>query len=454
MGKNQKLYKGEMLIQTAITEHGKQEKVVYIKDTFIKEKTIYLDTKEAQLCFKYRLEDIDRFLQKGEISSEEAESLKEEITTLDSQMKSFQKWKKTNPLATQEEEIKVFEEITKIKDLKEKELKDKNFQLAIRKLIAQKGLEKTTPLFKSINTTTHYGITKSIMDRLFHLPKLLENAVAYNTSGWQWEIKANLSDKDRGHMGPIGLYHSFTASNAEEAKKYLDDFKIWIREEALQDLNAYWKIACEKNKFNYSCSLSDVMTKNSDDSRTAFFSVKEKQRFWASTRKLENTKLTIKLDFSKNKQKKRSTINKKNDQKILIEHRLVDVGARMQTVNEDTYPNNIMVRVLNAEEFQHQSQIATAIHNNTLKLPRKDILLALTIQTRQSQTQGKETNEFDEAFLINRANLQQTANSNKSKARSDLRKKLEKIKENKIIETYSRAEEKKYIIKSKLKKNT
>lgn len=449
MTNDKNLYQGEMLIQTAITEKGKQEKIVYTKSTFIKDKILNLDTKGTQIALKYNLEDIDNFQKSGMITPAEAESLKEEITNLDAQMEAFRKWKKENPQAPKKEELKAFEKIKKLTDTKTKELKTKDFNLAIRKLISQKDSSETSPLFKSINPITHFAITKPLMDRLYHLPQLLENAKAILVSEDQWEIKSAFTNKA---MGPIGLVHSFRAASKEDAKQYLDNYKKWMKEEGLKTLTAYWKTAGKKNKFNYSSALTELMDKNSDDDRTAFFSVKEKQRFWAATRKLENTKLTIEIPISKKKPNGKG----KEKEKLIIEHRLVDVGGKIQNSNEDSYPNNVIVKVLNSEEFSRQSQIATAIHNNTLKLPQKDILLALTIQARKAQTQNKDTNSFDENFLIKRANLQKTAESNKSKARHDLNKKLDRLEEDKIIEGYSTKGRGlgPYNIKSASKKNT
>ncbi len=439
MKEDQEVYQGEMLIQTATTQDG-LEKLVYTKDSFVKDKLIRLDTKEAQLVLKYNLKKIEQFQKSGLISTSEAESLKEDITSLEKQMESFGEWKKNNPKASPKEQVEVFKKTTNLQETPEEaRIKSHEFNRAIRKLIAQKELTKKTPLFKSVNPNSEFGITKTLMDSIYHLPALLKNARAYKLLGSNdlWEIKSSLKKSKK----PIGLSHVFRASTEEDARKYLEEYKAWISGEGLKVFTAYWKAGGEKGRFNYSALLTEVMAHNAESSRKSSFSVKERQKFWANTRKLENTKLTVEVNIKKGSQKQ--TKGKQTPaKKLIIEHRLVDVGARIESDKEDSYPNNLIVRVLNPEEFEKASQLATAIHNNTLKLPPKDILLALTLQTRQAQTREKEKNTFDEDYLIEAANLQKTAKSNKSKARSDLKKKLKRFQEKQIIGGHSNIENK------------
>lgn len=451
MSKKETVYTGEMLIKTVNKDSG-FEKHIYIKNSFVKDGIVHINTEGSQLALKYDLEKIDQFIKSGIVSFEDGKNLKEDILSLENQMTTWKKWKQQNPNATKEEESNAFFEIIGSKSLDEiRAKKSEELNIAIRKLIAQKDsiepkvIESLPELFKSINSKDCFAITKPIMDRIYHIPDLLENAEAINTSGDQWEIKSKL--ENRG-TGPIGLSHTFIAQNPEDAKKYLYSYKEWMRGEGLKVLTAYWKTACERKWFHFSTPLSSVMKQVSIETRKMDFSVKERRKFWAATRKLENTKLTIELHFPHVKRKK--------EQKLIIEHRLVDVGARMHDIDEDTYPNDIMVKVLNPNDFQQQSQIGTEIHNNTLKLHPKDVLLALSLQTRKAQTMEKDTNTFDENFLIDRANLKQTSKSNKSTARKKLNTKLDKMKNENIIENSISLgkKNKSYTIKNNSKKKS
>lgn len=449
MSEKEAVYRGEILVAT-VSKESSFEKHVYIKDSFVRDGILHIDPEGAHLAVKYDLKKLDQFIRSGIITVEEGEKLKDDITSLEIKMRSWKKWKEQHPDVTGDEEAKVFLEITgstTMDGVKAKKFEELNF--AIRKLIAQKDsidpemIESLPALFKNISSEDCFAITKPIMDRIYHLPELLENAEAINVSGDQWEIKSKL---DKRGTGPIGLSHVFRATSPGDAKKYLDEYREWMRGEGLKVLTAYWKTACERRWFHFSSPLFEVMRQISQDSRTLYFSVKERQKFWANTRKLENTRLSIELHFPHFKRKKA--------QKLVIEHRLVDVGARMHDIDEDTYPNAIMVKVLNPNDFQQQSQIGTAIHNNSLKLHPKDVLLALSLQTRKAQTKDKEINTFDEDFLLDRANLKKTAQANKSKARSDLRKKLKKLEDGQIIQesVVSGRKQQIHVIKSRSKK--
>lgn len=449
MNEVDEFYRGEILVSTVRNESG-LEKRVYIKDSFVKDGVINMDTDGAQLAVKYDLGKVDRFTKSKIISIDEGEKLKEDIISLESQMSSWKEWKSKNPDVSKEEETRAFLEITGNPNLNEvRARKSEELNLAVRKLIAQKDsiepeiIESLPELFRSIDSKDCFAITKPIMDRIYHLPELLKNAEAVNTSDEQWEIRSKL---DNRKMGPIGLSHIFRAKDSKDAKIYLDEYRDWMRGEGLKVLTAYWKTACERKWFQFSTLLSEVMQQVSEEARAVPFSVKERLKFWSATRKLENTKLTIELHFSK--------VGRNKKQKLVIEHRLLDVGARLHDVDEDTYPNGIMVKVLNPNDFQQQSNIGTAIHNNTLKLHPKDVLLALSLQTRKAQTMGKDSNTFDEDFLIDRANLGKTAKSNKSKARSDIKKKLKKLEDRGIIGEclVSGVKQKKHTIKDRPKK--
>jgi hypothetical protein len=430
MGKapeDKNIYTGEMFVSTIRTKSG-LESQVYTKDTFIRDGCLHMDTEGATLALTYDIGKIEKFIKSGIISLDDGTELKDSLTSLEQKMKTWRLWKKNNPNAA-EEEIKAFHQLTGIDSFDEEKRKTKDkLNVAIRRLIAQKNyieeemMESLPELFRTINSEDCFAITKPIMDRIYHLPDLLTNAVAKQISGSQWVIESKVNNKG---TGPIGLSHNFTATSSGDAKLYLDEYRTWMRGEGLKTLTAYWKIACDRGRFQFFGPLTDVMVQTADNKRKSHFSVKERQKFWLSTRRLENTKLTLELHFPKAK--------RMIDKKLVIEHRLVDVGARVHDVDEDSYPTDLRVKVLSPSEFQEIAQIGTAIHNNTLNLRPKDVLLALSLQTRQAQTQGKKINTFDEDFLIERANLEKTAKSNKSAARKVLNKKLEKLEKDNII---------------------
>lgn len=421
-----KIYKGQILVSTVPLE-DRLEKHVYIKDSFVREGVIYVDTDDAKLVLKYDIEKIQKFIDLGVISANEGTKLKEDIFIQERQMALLSDWKEENSDASEQETIQFIQELMENSGCDEK--KKDEINLALRKLIAQTEfgdhgvLDDSPKLFRTIDSEEYFAITKPIMDRIYHLPELLKNAKASLLKGDQWVIESKIDNRG---TGPIGLIHDFRALNRLDAKEYLEGYRDWIRGEGLKILAAYWKTACDRGGFQFSTPIVDVMQQMANSRRMMHFSVKEREKFWAATRKLEQTKLTIEYLLPKAKRKK--------EQKLLIEHRLVDVGARVHNRGENTYPNDVFVKVLDPNDFQKFSQIGTAIHNNTLKLHPKDILLAMSFQIRKAQTRDQEINAFDEDYLIERANLEQTAKSNRRMARSTLQKKLKKYEGCKIIE--------------------
>lgn len=402
-------YQHKMLIKTVAKESG-FEKHIYIRDTLVQNGVLNMDISNLEPKVKYDKETLNRFFSLGFISQTDTECLIEDLVTIDKQG-----------------------------DLDE--ARQTEINLAISRLITHKDtfdfcfIKAFPALFKSINSKESFAITKALMDRIYHLPALLENAVAKNLSGEEWVIESNI---DNSGTGPIGLAHHFRAKDCEDASRYLQDFRLWIRGEAMKTLCAYWKTACEKGRFQFSVALIDVMAFDADEKRQASFSVKERQKFWAATRKLENTKLTLELPL-------RYT-NKKKQQRLIIEHRLIDVGARTQDADQDTYPNDIMAKVLDPNHFQKLSQIGTAIHNNTLKLHPKDVFLAIALQTRKAQRENHLIMKYDEDFLLERANQAKTMKSNKPKARAALGRKMDKLTEKGVIAGYIK-EGKTYLIR-------
>lgn len=439
-----KIYTGEMLIQTVCKESG-FEKHVYIKNSFAKEGLIHIDTDGAELAIKYDAEKIKKCMDSGVLSSDDGQRLQEDLLNFERKVKEYQEWIIKNPNSSNEEKSKAFHEINGLSNFDEEKAKrDNDLNLSIRRLIAQKDyiepeiIEKLPGLFKSITNEDSFGISKPIMDRIYHLPELLKNAVVENIDGEMWEVKSELNNYG---TGKIGLHHTFRAKDYNDANKYLDEYRNWMGGEGLKVLTAYWKKACELRFFNFSTPLTDVMSVTSEEERSSPFSVKERKKFWSATRKLEETKLIIEILFSKK--------TKKKDQRIKIEHRLLDVGARTHDIGEDTYPNHVLVKVLDPTLFQQQAYLGTRLHNNTPKLHPKDILFALSVQIRKAQTREKETNSFDEEFLIERSNLKQTAKTNKRKARQDLHRKIKNLEKKNIIDSFSVTgeKEKKYTFK-------
>lgn len=447
-----KVYGGQMLVTTTNSGAG-FEKHVYTKKSFVKDGILHIDTEGADLAVIYDKDKVDEFVKHGILSDTDGHRLKEDLYNFERLALKLNEWKTKNPNHSKEELSKAFQEIDRTLAYdEEKEKKRDDFTLTIRRLISKKGsidsmfTESLPHLFKNIESEEYFAITKPLMDRIYYFPELLENARVVHRHGSDYEVSSRIENKG---TGSIGLSHTFRASDFEDAEKYLREYRDWLRGEGLKVLTAYWKVSCSRRRFQFSVSLSEVMEQMSDENRVSKFSVKERKDFWAASRKLENTKLSISIPLPR--------VKGKRDQEFRIDHSLVDLGNRkIYDVGED-YPNTILdAKVLNACDFGDKSQIGSPLHGSTPKLPPKDIMLSLTFQIRHAQTRDKEVNVYDEGYLMNRGNLGKTFQKNKGKARNDLDRKLNNFEElGQIDKFYKRGEKQKtYIIKNRTQKKT
>ena len=434
------VYSGEILVGTAFCKAGVEKRVYTKKNhTFKKDGHLHLDANDDELTISYDNTELGRLLTAGLISTDDHKKLSEDLQQIELQQTVWKEWIELHPNASDDEQAAAFLEMSGDNQMDHHQ----STTLAIRRLIAKKDRgelsQKVPALFNSIDPKNSFALTKALTDRLYRLPELLENIECEQISRDEWELTSKTKTKS---MGEIGISHRFNAKNVEDAAEYKAKFASWLQTSGLKTLMAYWKEAGEKNKFQFPIQLTEVMLHTASVGRRSYFSTKEKREFWADTRKLENTKLTLQI-----------SLKGRGNRTVQVEHRLVDVSATIKTDTEGAVPTTAIIKVLNPEEFERQAQIGCAIHNNTLKLHPKDIMLALTIQGRGAQRRGKDLT-FDENSLLNRANQTKTAQSNIRKARATLKKKLDVFVDAELIDSHSKSGDKHTIHQRKLKKST
>ena len=188
-------YKGEFYVSTQITANDRIEKLIYTKEVL--EEQAGINLLEDRLILKYTLSDIDQFQEENLISENEAETLRNDIKVLKKQREMYKIWLEQHPEATEPAKGEFFTE--KIIPLEQDVNKMQNLSIALRILIAQKKAKKPTPLFKNIPQDSYFGITKSLMDRIFYLPLLLEAPELYHMEGIRWEIRGNSGKSQRSN---------------------------------------------------------------------------------------------------------------------------------------------------------------------------------------------------------------------------------------------------------------
>jgi hypothetical protein len=282
---------------------------------------------------------------------------------------------------------------------------------------------------KGIDPRFEFPSPKVIMDRLYHLPELMEKATLINITDNEWILNARIptnikSNQDyKGDAGPIGIEYSFSASSKEEAEKISESYKKEIIENGFKVYLAFSKMMEIKKSFQYSCKLIDVMKLISDPERKNPFTQKERADFFRILLLLERTKLTIEIRFNIKGAKKHTT------EKVSIEQRLLDINLKDK---KRKVPSFVGVSMLDADKFKNKGTKATRIANNTLLLTSRRITFSAIIQTRFEQRSGLEIS-YDESNLIKLAGLEETARSNPTVAKKRLRDDLNEFHQQGIL---------------------
>lgn len=271
-----------------------------------------------------------------------------------------------------------------------------------------------------------FGISRTVADKLYHLPKLLTQPVLeWQTGTTTYIIKSSTPDS---FGNSIVLEHRLQASSHEEAEKIASIIADRLKGVLHKILMATWKLANELRKFTFSCQLTDLMKLCYPD-RKAAFQNHEKIEFFEHLRSLENTKIV----YTRNKAAK----GRKASLTQSIEIRLIEIHHKIGKKEE--YPQSLTLTVLNAPALQKEKLafVGAAFKNSTLELHADDISLAAWLQARKAQLKEGKSNVItvQEDYLLKVAGLEKTAKTNKSHARKKLRDKLDRYAQQGIIET-------------------
>ncbi len=301
-----------------------------------------------------------------------------------------------------------------------------NRHLLIKEIVSHN--KSTQSLFENLDSDENFGIVNCISNSLYHLEELLKNIVLNNLHDNFYEAKGSMKNS-QGEA--ISLSYSFQSTSKEEAEKILVEYKTTMKTKGLKVWLSYWLMANKRGRFEYTCPLIEVMKLIADEDRESFFSVKEKEEYWALTKMLEMTKLS-----RERKIKKRGT-----GTEVIqwIEQPLVEIlGGEKEMTEEDKYPTAVSLRVLAPKMDMDKKGFAPHIYNNnTLLLSPSDVFLAFKLQSRASQRKkGNCDIHVDWDFIFEAGNLEKTAISNQRGAKAKARKKMDRLQENKIIEKW------------------
>ncbi len=280
-------------------------------------------------------------------------------------------------------------------------------------------------LFEGIDSD-EFGIANCISNSLYRLKELLKNMEPVLLYGNLYEAKGGVkTSKGEG----ISLAYTFMAPSQEDAQSHLKCYQSIMVAKGLKVLMAHWMMANKAGRVEFNCPMIDIMKLITDEKREAFFSVKEKEEYWALTKMLAMSKLS-----RERKVKKRGT---STEIVQWIEQPLLEIiGGEKEMTSEDKYPTSVAVRVL-MPRIDTKGFAPIIYKNNTVLMSPGDAFLSFWIQTRAGQRKrGTKPIYCDWDFIIEAGNLQATALSNPRMAKVQARKKMDRLQQGEIIEKW------------------
>ena len=281
--------------------------------------------------------------------------------------------------------------------------------------------EIPSDFYKTVDVKEEFGISRVVADKIYNLPKILENAVLVR-QGETTTYIIQAEGKD-SYNNIIRLEHRLQATTQEEAEKIAKSVLKRLKGVQLKIWVSCWKMANTKGRLTFTCRLTDLM-QYSNPLRNAHFNSAEKLEFYEHLRSLENTKFVYTKSYTvKGKDKIES-----------YEIRLLEIHRRSGDKDEVT-PQELTMTVLNAPALQKQKTtfVGVGVKNKTLELHSDDTLFANLIQIRKNQNMESSHIKFERNSLMEIAGLSQTNKTKKSEANKLLLEKFYRLKEKGII---------------------
>jgi hypothetical protein len=279
-------------------------------------------------------------------------------------------------------------------------------------------------LFKNINSENEFGIERFVMDRIYHLPDLIEGMGLDYLGGINYIAQ---SEKKDSAGNSIRFENRFKATSDEEAQKLYENIatkqvgiwqKIWL---------ACWSLGNKKGQFTYSCSLTDLMH-TAYPLRESYFSSGEKVEFYEHLKSIEQTRFVFSKSIKSRKRKKEQTYS------YIIP--LIAITHEIREREGNKYPERLTVslRAFHPEPRNERIyHVGAPIKHKTLELHVEDTQLASWIQARKAQLLTAKFMKIDRNFLIRLAGLAGTDSQNRTVANKRLITKLEHLQEKGIL---------------------
>ncbi len=300
---------------------------------------------------------------------------------------------------------------------------------AVEEILAEKS-HIPSSFFKNINSSDEFGIERFVLDRIYHLPSLIEEIELSHLGGTKYVVQ---SEKRDSAGNAVRFEHRFQATSEGEAGKLFENMatkqvgiwqKIWL---------ACWLLGNKKGQFTYSCTLSELMH-TAYPQRNSYFSNGEKIEFYEHLKSIEQTRFVFSKSIKKIQRKKKPILS------YIIP--LILITQEIRKSDKDKYPEQLTVSLRPFEPDPRNEKIyhvGAAIKNKTLELHADDTQLASWIQTRKSQRPEENFLKISREFLIKLSGLQKTDESNKSVANKCLLTKFKRLLEKGILKDVPKA---------------
>lgn len=275
--------------------------------------------------------------------------------------------------------------------------------------------------YKTIDSKEGFGISRVAEDKIYYLPRLLENAkLVRQGDTTTYIIQSEVKDS---YNNSIRLEHRLQATSPQEAEKIARLVLKRLKGIQIKIWTACWKMANTKSRYTFSCRLSELM-KYCNPLREAHFNSAERAEFYEHLRSLENTKFVYTKSYKK----------KGKDKYDSYEIRLLEIH-RHSGYKDDEAPQEITMTILNTLALQKETMtfVGVEIKNRTLELHSDDAMLANFIQTRKNQRMEDTHLKLERNSIMEVAGLSLTNKARKSHANKLLLEKLRRLKEKGII---------------------
>lgn len=285
-------------------------------------------------------------------------------------------------------------------------------------------------LFTDVNANKNFGVSRIEADPLYRLWDLLDNMTAIQIG--ENDFKARGAVKNSQGLC-IVLEYDFKAKNQRDADEIVHKYKKMMLSKGLRTVLAFWKEANLKGRPSFNCYLSEVMN-HCVEGRKSYFNDEERKEFWGTIRALAATKFRLEWPAKKNVRRlPQDRSGNKTSSLEWIEQPLMQIHGGEKKTDEGC-PVRLNCTVL-TQKAADAKFFPAIFSNKTLQLHPSDIYFGVVIQTRASQTGGKEIT-YDWHFTFKIANVEGQAKTNPRAAKNLVRKKLGKFRDSELIENW------------------